>query len=426
MWNDSCERELVEIFSQLIKCNSANPTSNEKEICEYIQNLLSKDGIESIIIEKQENRSNIVAKIGEKGEKPVLLLSHIDVVPEGEGWTVPAFDAYTKDGIIYGRGAIDTKHLTAMEIMAMLLLKREGIKLNREIVLLASADEENGSKNGMEFVVNEHSELIPNDCCTISEGGGFVLYNNGNSYRTCTCGEKGNCNITVDVKQPERSRNSCLDIRTSRAYSLLTTFSKLSQYDSENVDCVVTRTFLKVLGNQEMTDKTVRDLWEYTSQHNLVINRFDLREKELLENSELKLAVDFKFIPTINKECVEKLLSALLKGLDASFTIEKFEEGFESGIGSSFIKTLVDTAEELDVGTKALPMLALGRTDGRFIKGDVYGFSPMLGDIPFSHVLKMVHGKDECISIASLVYGTKVIYNTLRKLSAIEAQGERI
>ena len=150
MWDKTADEELCGVFSELLKFDSSNPPGREKEIIGYIAALLMKDGIESRIIAKDDERPNLYAKLQGGQGMPILLLSHIDVVPaEASDWKHPPFGAHVDNGFIYGRGALDTKQLTAMQLMTMLLLKREGLPLSCPVILLATADEEGGSIYGI-------------------------------------------------------------------------------------------------------------------------------------------------------------------------------------------------------------------------------------------------------------------------------------
>lgn len=413
MWTKATEQELIALFSDLIRLDTTNPGGNETLVADYIAAVLAKDGIESTLLAKEKGRDNLIASIGEGEKTPIILLSHVDVVEAVGEWDFPPFSAHNENGVIYGRGAIDTKHLTAMEIMAMLLLKREGLALNRKIILVASADEENGSAYGMAFLSEEHSELLPR-ALTVSEGGGFVITEGDQKYRTCTCGEKGDCKLSLTVAP--KAEKSEFDVSTQAGYALLKTLVQLGSYQSEQILCGATEGFQAVVDIDHIENPTLKNLWEYSTKNNLVFSKFSFDGAVLQGDVPITVPVSFRFIKGVSQQDICVLMDSLGKGLDNHYTVEGYEDGFETAVDSDFIQLLDKHALLLDEGVIMLPMLALGRTDGRFIKRDVYGFSPMLGDLPFSEVLKMVHQPNERISVASLVYGTRVLYGALREL----------
>ncbi|MEG0020410.1 MAG: M20/M25/M40 family metallo-hydrolase, partial [Oscillospiraceae bacterium] len=162
MLNIQEQSEVKQILKDLLRIESVQPQGDETLVVQYIQELFQKEDIKIQRVAKEENRQNLIATIKGGAKPPILLLSHVDVVPPQGEWRYPPFSAYEdENGVIWARGALDTKHLTAMEIMAMLKLVRQGKSFNRDIVLVASADEESGSHCGMKFLREEHPELIP-------------------------------------------------------------------------------------------------------------------------------------------------------------------------------------------------------------------------------------------------------------------------
>ncbi|MEG0020176.1 MAG: hypothetical protein RR728_06485, partial [Oscillospiraceae bacterium] len=190
----------------------------------------------------------------------------------------------------------------------------------------------------------------------------------------------------------------------------------LSAYKSDETLCKVTQSFKEKTQEQDFECNTLKNLWEYSTKHDLQIAAFDVSYTQENINEDAVIKTGFKFIPGITKEVIYEIYLRLLKGTNAGFNLDSFEEGFESTLNSDFVDNLIDKADKFDPGSQFLPMLALGRTDGRFVRENVYGFSPMLEDLPFGEVLKKVHGVDECITVNSLIYGTNVIYSAINEI----------
>ena len=401
MWDHTVEAELYDIFTSLLRINSSNPPGNESEVCEYISSILKKEGIESQILSKEQGRGNLVATLEGGDGMPIILLSHTDVVDADiKQWKFDPFAAVNDGGVIYGRGALDTKQLTAMQLIAMILLKREGITLSAPVILVASADEEKGSTYGMEYMEAMHKELLPNSA-VISEGGGFVLTQDDKKYRTCTCGEKGHCNITVELFSESNLAEYMLDV-----------LGRLSGYTAPETLCGPSRRFMDVAPPPH-SDTTLRNLWQYSTRSCLAIDAFDI---SFADKQEMQLKITFQFLPGTSQNEIETLIKDLLEGSNASFRVDSFSDGYECDMENPLYKMLVNVTAKYDPGVEMLPILALGRTDGRFIRENVYGYSPILEDIPFSQVLKKVHQADECITEASLYFGGRVLSETIRSL----------
>ena len=170
--------ETVELLRCLLRFDTTNPPGNEIVAARYIAGVLAREGISAQVLEAAPGRGNVIARLsGSDNDRTggLLLLSHLDVVPaEPERWHYPPFDGTLADGYVWGRGALDIKQLTAMELMTVLLLHRQGIPLRRDVVLAATADEEIGGDRGIGWLLEEHPNLLA--CAyAINEGGGQGL-----------------------------------------------------------------------------------------------------------------------------------------------------------------------------------------------------------------------------------------------------------
>jgi len=125
----SVEKEAVKLLSKYLQINTVNPPGNETEGARFLQEILKKEGIASDIYESQPGRGSLITKyLGEGNCSDVILLHQIDVVPaEEKNWKHDPFCGELIDGEVWGRGAVDCKSLGIMELMAFLLLKREGL-----------------------------------------------------------------------------------------------------------------------------------------------------------------------------------------------------------------------------------------------------------------------------------------------------------
>jgi acetylornithine deacetylase/succinyl-diaminopimelate desuccinylase-like protein len=171
------EQEALSLLVELIRTDTSNPPGGERPAAELLQKALAQDGVESQLVEKAPGRTNLVARLKGDGSGggPLLLTGHLDVVPaEPQGWRHPPFAAEIEDGWLYGRGAVDMKNHVAACATLMRQLAREKVKLKRDVIFAAVADEEAGSGLGAQFLVDEHPELVRAEWA-LGELGGFTL-----------------------------------------------------------------------------------------------------------------------------------------------------------------------------------------------------------------------------------------------------------
>src|SRR3954451_8977593 len=190
--------EILDRFQTLLRIDTSSPPGNETKAVEYLRKVLEAEGIPTQTFAIDPNRANLVARIKGNGSKrPLLILAHTDVVPvQREKWPVDPFGAVIKDGYVGGRGSTDDKpHLTAM-LMTMLLLKRTGAALDRDVILLAESGEEADPKGvGINYIVGQHFQDIDAEFA-VTEGGGATMEN----------GRVGALNIGTAEKLPARVR----------------------------------------------------------------------------------------------------------------------------------------------------------------------------------------------------------------------------
>src|SRR5262249_3732320 len=133
---------------------------------------LEAAGITAEVIESSPGRGNVYARLPGRGRgRPIVLLSHLDVVPaDPHGWRMPPFSGTREDGYVYGRGALDCKGVTAMELMTLLAIKQSGEPLDRDVILLATADEETGGKEGAGWITQHRPDLVAGAEYLLNEG----------------------------------------------------------------------------------------------------------------------------------------------------------------------------------------------------------------------------------------------------------------
>jgi acetylornithine deacetylase/succinyl-diaminopimelate desuccinylase-like protein len=170
--------EVLQIHRSLVQIDTSNPPGNESKAVEYLKKVLEAEGIPATTFALDPSRANLVARLKGNGTKrPILIMAHTDVVGvQREKWPVDPFGAILKDGYIWGRGSVDDKDKLAANLMVMLLLKRSGAKLDRDVIFLAECGEEGTTGPGIDFMVNQHFNDI-NAEFALTEGGSAKLEN---------------------------------------------------------------------------------------------------------------------------------------------------------------------------------------------------------------------------------------------------------
>ena len=166
------EGEALGHYQALLRFDTS---ATERAEAEYLKRVLDEQGIPARILATDPERPNVVARLKGSGRKrPLLLMGHLDTVPvDASKWKFPPFSATRDGGFVYGRGAIDDKDNLAAALMTMLLLKRQNVALDRDVILLAESGEESAQQLGLGFMVAEHYPEIDAEFC-IAEGGDTI------------------------------------------------------------------------------------------------------------------------------------------------------------------------------------------------------------------------------------------------------------
>jgi acetylornithine deacetylase/succinyl-diaminopimelate desuccinylase-like protein len=166
-------REANALLAAFLRINTTNPPGNELAAARFLQAVFQREGIEVDVLEPRPGKANLVARLrGDGSRRPIILLSHMDVVEATPAfWSVDPFGGVERDGFLYGRGALDMKGQGIAQLMAMVALKRADVPLARDIVYVATCDEEIGGGVGARWIAEEHPELVRGAEFLINEGG---------------------------------------------------------------------------------------------------------------------------------------------------------------------------------------------------------------------------------------------------------------
>lgn len=405
MYDDT---QTVELFKRMLRLDTTNPPGNERLMTDCLSSILTEEGIWHEVFESAEGRTNLIARIGaETGERPIVLISHTDVVScENQAWTHPPFDAVEEHDLIYGRGAVDTKHLTAMQLAAMIALKDR--PLDRPVYLLATADEEQGSALGMPLVVSRYADRLAGGM-VINEGGGFAITHDGETHYLCTVGEKGRIEVRVSIEGDAGPASFKADHKAVDRFANL--LKQLGGYRFPEVETAVSKLFTQVLG-ERVEHPFLKHFAHYNSHDAIIVQRYDIGTQVNVLPYHIEFELSVQLLPGRTEDEARALVRDLFAGTEATWEVLRFDAGFESSVDNRFYRTLERLASQHYGAKRVIPVYALGRTDGRFLGplgADVYGFSPVTDVLPFETILTLVHQVDERIDRESIVKGARFL-----------------
>lgn len=430
---DESKNELIELEQALVRIPSINtgvmPTGNETKVCEFISEWLSRDGINSEILEKTPGRGNIIARIeGTSGEAGLMFMSHTDVVPveEESKWRFPPFSATISNGRIYGRGAADCKGLLAAQMMAMRTLKRNIPALKNGLILASGADEEHGGRYGFEWLAKTYPEKIYAPYA-INEGGGTqVSSTNGLAYMLGV-GEKGRLQIEIDIKGSSAHASTPWKGENA-SYSLSKVIERIENYEAERdvspdlfqhlstfaiEDKPTGGNIDEIIAETERKDIELASVLRALSRMTLTptIVKGGIKSNSVPES--IRLTCDVRTLPHQDEDYVRSELSNVIgdiPGID--FQIDYMAVPNSSPFESGFVNK-IKNATAITLGRNDIqwvPGLATGFTDSRFTRElgvDTYGFHGFHPDDDPS--LVNYHGTDESEGIRSIVTGAKTM-----------------
>jgi acetylornithine deacetylase/succinyl-diaminopimelate desuccinylase-like protein len=204
---DRWQRLAREIFQELIAINTTHSMGSTTAAAAAMRSRLLAAGFpeaDVLVLEPAPKKGNLVARLRGRagGQKPILLLAHLDVVEaNAEDWTLPPFELIERDGMFYGRGTADDKDEAAIYIANLIRLKSEGFTPDRDIIVALTADEEGGSDNGVEWLLENRRDLI-DAAYALNEGGGGILDDGRRVSNTVQAAEKKVQNFTLEVTNP--------------------------------------------------------------------------------------------------------------------------------------------------------------------------------------------------------------------------------
>jgi acetylornithine deacetylase/succinyl-diaminopimelate desuccinylase-like protein len=440
------EQEITQFLQDLIRIDTTNPPGNETKAAKFISEYLAEDGFKSEIYESAPGRGSIVTRLKGTGEKPnLLLLSHLDVVAANPAeWTVEPFSGTVKDGFVYGRGAIDMKGMTAIEVITLKLLKKNKVPIKGDVVLAATAGEETGGEAGAGFLVQNYKDKV---WCpyVLNEGAGTALPAKKGHVFPIQTAEKGILWFKIKARGTP-GHGSTPNMADNAIERINKVIAKLGSYQPPTIYVPTLKEFLSQMA--ESTPELAGDisqLLENPMQSDQIIDEIAKKDKPLAQEiwprtkttitptiirggvkeniipSECEVTFDCRVLPGQSVEETLALIKSMLKEVDGgklSYEIIQMHDGNESTTKTPLYEAITSVLKEYEPNCGVTPTLTTGGTDSRFFReiGSVcYGVHPVIPEEPNDEYEKRMHGIDERLSIKNLVFGVSIFYEVVKR-----------
>lgn len=426
--------QAVSRLSEYLKIDTINPPGNESRGVTFLAGILQEAGIEYETAESAPGRGNIWARL-EGGRQPgLVLLHHIDVVPANRAyWDFDPLSGEIKDGYVYGRGAIDTKGLGIVQLQAFLSLHASGKRLNRDVVFVATADEEAGGFLGAGWLVQNRPEIFENIGFLINEGGSGQRVDDRKVFMVEVTQK-----VPLWLKLTAHGRpghGSAPQVHTA-VTRLLAALNRVAQtqFPPRVIDPV--RTMFQGIApfqNGEIANQLAAiDTAVEDAEFLLSLQLQNPRLHALLRNTcsvtrltgsakinvvpaEAGAELDCRLLPDQDPQTFVRELEVLIA--DPDIDIDRIM-GFTPAVSST--KTplygLIERfLRERYPGTVVVPSVSTGFTDSHFFRDlniESYGFSPFLFE---AHEARGVHGNNERISVENMQRGTATMIELLER-----------
>ena len=419
------------IARDLIRFDTTNygggKSNGETDAAEYVSAYLTGLGLSPELFESEPGRVSVVARVeGSDRSKPALVVhGHTDVVPaQPDNWSVDPFGGVIKDGMLWGRGAVDMKNMDAMMLTALADILGAGQQPSRDLVIAFFADEEAGGVLGSGYLVKNHPELFAGATEAISEVGGYSVTLNGTRAYLLQTGEKA----LVWVKLIARGtashgshvmRNNAVTklaeavaivgrrewpVRlTDTTTELLGELARILEVDPQKVGpdeiALATGTTSRFI---QASLRTTTNPTALTAgyKHNVIPDTAEA-------------LIDIRTLPGDEDAVLAEL--AEMVGPDIEIVVLHRDIGLETAFSGPLVEAMTAALNEHDPGAPVLPYMLSGGTDNKAlsllgIKG--YGFAPLKLP-PELDFPAMFHGVDERVPLEALVFGRRVLGDLL-------------
>ncbi len=446
----------VEWMQEYLRIDTTNPPGNEMRAVAFYKKIFDQEGIENRTFEFAPGRGDLWARIphtqspgksssgksspgnsSEPAKRPIVLLNHMDVVTsDASHWKVPPFSGKIQDGYIWGRGAQDMKDEGLAQLIVMVMLKREKVALDRDVIFLAVADEEaNGT--GTDWFIKNQRDLLENAEFLINEGGENLLEDAKVKYVGVDVGEKTSYWLHVVAHgRPGHGSRPNVDSAPNR---LVRALKRIQAYQTPLRVLPVVDEFLRDMApyepperaayyrdvNNAIEDKKFQEMVESDESLNFLLR--DTISLTMLGGSQQTNVIpaeawanlDVRILPGGDPKAVAETLRKIVN--DPNITIEPLEPEFRvanySGTDNSLFAAIRDVSGKYFPGTPVVPHITSGYTENQRYRplGIIaYGFNPYTATDEEGNT---EHGNDERIRVEEVRRGPRILFDVVAEVA---------
>jgi acetylornithine deacetylase/succinyl-diaminopimelate desuccinylase-like protein len=423
--------EAVRFTSELIRIDTTNRGGGdacERPAAEYVAERLSGAGLDPVLLERAPGRSNVVCRVSGSGSGvPALLVhGHLDVVPADPArWAVHPFSGEVRDGVIWGRGAVDMKNADAMVLAAVRSWARAGLRPRRDLVLAFTADEEDTAYYGAGWLADQHGALFEGCTEAVGESGAFTFHA-GPGLRLYPVGSAERGTAWLKLTAHGRSGHGSKPNGENAVYRLAEAVTRIGAYRWPVRLTVTVRAALAAiagaagvpadLGDPRLdVDDLLRRLGpaaalvEATVRNSANPTMLRAGDKVNVIPGEAAAYVDGRVLAGHEDEFRRTLDE--LTGPAVSWEYAHREIPLEAPVDAPVVTAMAEALGHEDPGAHVVPYCMGGGTDAKqFSRLGIagYGFTP-LGLPPGYDYHAMFHGVDERVPVDAVGFGVRVL-----------------
>ena len=428
------------LLKELIEINTTHSVGDNTAAAQAMADRLLAAGFpaEDVhVLAPVERKGNLVARYRgrDTGRRPLLLLAHIDVVEaDAADWTLPPFTFIEEDGYYYGRGTTDDKDEAAIHIANFIRMKEEGFQPDRDIIVALTADEEGGPNNGVQWLLENHRELIDAEYA-LNEGGGGAMKDGQRISNGVQASEKVYQSFTLEVTNP--GGHSSLPVKDNAIYHLADALVRIRNHDFPVSLNDVTRVFFE--RSAELADGELADAMRGVMQSppdpsaiayfsdtpfynsrlrtTCVATQLDAGHAENALPQRAQATVNCRVLPGESIDSVQNTLETVIGNDQVSITrVADATPSPPSPLTPEMLGAIESITEQMWPGVPVIPTMSTGATDGLFLRNagiPVYGVSGLFRDVDDNRS----HGQNERILIESYFDGLEFLYQLTTTLS---------
>jgi acetylornithine deacetylase/succinyl-diaminopimelate desuccinylase-like protein len=436
--------EVVALLRDFLRVRTVNPPGDELALARVVAAVLAREGVEHELIETAPGRAAVVGRLRGSGSSgPVLLMAHMDVVGvEPDRWTVDPFGGTLRDGYVYGRGAIDDKGMLAANLATLLALHRHvvraGVTLQRDVVFVATPDEEAGSEAGLVWLLAHRPELLVADHA-LNEGGRVRIVDGRPLYAAIQTAEKVPHLVALRASGPSghasvpRADNAL--VRLARAVAVAgahaeplrlgeTTRAFLSGLSAVWPEPALAAAMADVAsGSAARVAAGTRVLaghpaYDAVLRTGISAVRLEGGIRDNVIPAEGTALLNVRTLPGERVEdTVARLRAAIADEAVELSVVERGEDAPASPVDSPMFAALADSLRAMVPGMTVVPYLSTGATDNARLRR---AGTPAYGLLPFPMPPEdeaRMHGHDERVGVDALRFGVRVLVDAVARVA---------